>query len=381
VVEQVENQNQSHPNFLWCGRNVKVVDGSSVSMPDTEENQELYPQPEGQKKGCGFPVMRIVAIFSLATGILLASRKSNLGVSERALWHDMWDCYQENDVVLADRGFCSFADFWMLSKRKVDCVMRLHQKRGKRKGKGKGKSEGKIEDEIEIKGEGVKIIKKFNKNDWLVQWKKTGNCPKWLTKKEWQQLPQTITVRHVKVNIDIPGFRTRKVIVATTLLDNKKYSTQALAQLYRRRWLAELFLRDMKTTMRMEVLRCKTPNLVHKELTIFIIAYNLIRSLILQAALKKGIDPYCISVAGTIATIRQWAPILATLKHPKEKEALINSFLELLASDILPGRNSPQIHPRAIKRRPKNYQLLTKPRHEFREIPHRHKYRKNLAFS
>ena len=110
----------------------------------------------------------------------------------------------------------------------------------------------------------------------------------------------------------------------------------------------------MKTTMRMEVLRCKTPNLVHKELTIFIIAYNLIRSLILQAALKKGIDPYCISVAGTIATIRQWAPILATLKHPREKEAFINSFLELLASDILPGRNAPQIHPRAIKRRPKN---------------------------
>lgn len=372
VVEQIENQPQSNPNFLWCGRHVKVVDGSSVSMPDTEENQELYPQPKGQKQGCGFPVMRIVATFSLATGILIASRRGSLNVHERTLWHQMWDCYEENDVVVADRGFCSFADFWMLSKKKVDSVMRLHQQRGKKKGKGA---------EEAGEGKGVKIIKKFNKNDYLVQWKKTGKHPRWLTPKEWQEVPETITVRHVKINIDIPGFRTRKIIVATTLLDNIRYPMEALAELYRRRWLAELFLRDMKTTMRMDVLRCKTPELVHKEFTIFIIAYNLIRSLILQAALEKGIDPYRISVAGAIATIRQWAPILATRQSLEEKEACFNLFLKLLASDTLPERTEPQIHPRAIKRRPKNYQLLTKPRHEFQEIPHRHKYRKNLALS
>ncbi len=341
-------------------------------MPDTEGNQKCYPQSKSQKKGCGFPLMRIVVMFSLATGILIASRKANMNVHERTLWHGMWDCYEKNDVALADRGFCSFADFWMLSQMNVDSVMRLHQRRGKKKG-GKGE-EGE-------QGEGVKIIKKLNKNDWLVQWKKTYKSPTWLSQKQRQQLPKTIMVRHVKVNIDIPGFRTRKVIVATTLLDNKKYPLEALAELYRRRWLAELFFRDMKITMRMEVLRCKTPDLIHKEFTIFIIAYNLIRSLILEAALKKGIDPYRISVAGTISTIRQWAPILATLKLREEKEACMNAFLELLASDTLPERMAPQIHPRAKKRRPKNYQLLTKPRHEFREIPHRHKYRKDLAFS
>ena len=118
VVEQTERRIPS--TCLWYGKHVKVVDGSSVSMPDTEENQQLYPQPSGQKKGCGFPVMRIVAMFSLVTGVILACRKGSLHIHERTLWHDMWDCYQKDDVVLADCGFCSFADYYLLKEKGID---------------------------------------------------------------------------------------------------------------------------------------------------------------------------------------------------------------------------------------------------------------------
>lgn len=360
VNRQVRNRqrDQIDSKHLWYGRPVKVVDGTSVSMPDTEENQKLYPQPKGQKKGCGFPVMKIVVSFCLATGILLSCRKGNLNRHERMLWHEMWDDYEAGDVVLADCGFCSFADYWMLSQRGIDCVMRLHQARKEKK-----------------------IIKIFNKNDYLVQWEKSQKPPKWITKEQWKKLPNQMIVRHVKIKVDIPGFRTKNIVVATTLLDEKKYPAEALAELYRRRWLAEIFIRDIKITMRMDILRCKTPQMVHKELSLFIIAYNLIRSLIWEAALEKNIDPYTISLAGTIATLRQWAPILATIKDPEEQRILINRILELIASDLLPKRRKPRIHPRAVKRRPKTYQLMTKPRNQFKEIPHRHKYRKNVALS
>ncbi len=328
-------------------------------MPDTEANQNLYPQPSGQKQGCGFPVMRIVAMFSLATGLVLAWCKSHLGVHERILWHQMWDNYRAGDVVLADRGYCSLADYWLLSQRGVDCVMRLHQRR-----------------------KAKKIVKRLGRNDYLVQWQKSKKAPKWLTPEQWKHIPDSMTVRQVKVNVDIPGFRTRSIVLATTLLDNKKYPPQALADLYRRRWLAELFLRDLKTTMRMNVVHCKTPEMVHKELTIFIIAYNLIRSMIWKAALKKGIDPYHISFAGALATIRQWAPLLPMIKNQKEKSQFINAILEVMASGIIPIRKKTRREPRAIKRRQNaSYQLLTIPRNQFMEIPHRHSYRKNLSLT
>ena len=184
-------------------------------------------------------------------------------------------------------------------------------------------------------------------------------------------------VRHVRVKVDIPGFRTKNFIVATTLLDEKKYPPEALAELYRRRWVAEIFIRDIKITMGMDILRCKTPEMVHKELSLFIIAYNLIRCLIWQAALTKNIDPYRISLAGAIATIRQWTPILATIENNKERKILIKRMIEFIAAGLLPIRWETRLYARAVKRRPKNFQLMTKERRLFKEIPHRHKYKVN----
>ena len=355
VIEQ--QQNRLTAQHLWCERHVKVVDGSSLSMPDTKANQELYPQPRGQKKGCGFPIMRFTAMFSLATGLMLDYRKSSLQKHEVISWHDMWDGYEDGDVVLGDRAFCSFAAYWLLSKRNVDCVMRLHQTRKENK-----------------------IVKKYNKNDYLVQWKKgtKSSKPKWMNLEQWEQMPDQMTVRYVKVKVDVPAFRTKVYTVATTLLDKDSYPAHQLAELYRRRWMAELFLRDIKTTMRMGILRCKTPEMIHRELTVFIIAYNFIRSLIWEAAMKQGIDPYRISFKGAIAAIRQWAPIIAMIKHKKKKEQAIDALIEIVAADKIPTRKKQRREPRAIKRRQNsNYQLLTKPRKNFMEIPHRHSYTKD----
>lgn len=351
-----QNQDQLKSKDLWFGRHVKVVDGSSASMPDTPQNQKLYPQPSGQAEGCGFPVIKFVVSFSLATGVLLDYGKSRLNVHDKILWQKIWNSYQEGDVVLGDRGFCGFADFWLLSKKKIDSVMRLHQARKK-----------------------IRIIKEFDKNDYIVEWEKgkLGEKPEWVTAELWQQMPGKMMVRYVVRNIDIPGFRTEKIILATTLLDPTAYPADAIAELYRRRWMVELFLRDIKTTMRMDVLRCQTPELIQKELTVFFIAYNLIRSLIWQAASKKGIDPYRISFTAAVAFIRQWVVILTAIKNNKQKKKFINTLFELLAKQIIPPGKKYRREPRAIKRRRRNsYQLLTKPRNLFTEIPHREGYKK-----
>lgn len=269
-------------------------------MPDSKENQKIYPQPYGQKIGCGFPVMRIVALFSLHTGAWLNTGYDSLKVHESMIWKRMIKQLDTGDVILADRAYCSFATYHQLMELNVDSVMRLHQRRSK----------------------GVKLIKKMGKNDSIVEWKKVKSNPNWITKHEWNQFPPYLRVRYVKINITRNGFRTKNITVATTLLDSKKYPKKEIAELYRKRWSAELFLRDLKTSMHMEMLRCKSPELVHKELHVFMIAYNLIRALMLEAALKNNINPLRISYTGAIYTIRQWAPLIISFKNIKEKKTL-----------------------------------------------------------
>jgi hypothetical protein len=303
VIKSFENTvSQCH---LWLGKRVYIVDGSSVSMPDTKKNQSHYPQPKAQKKGCGFPVMRIVALFSLATGALITFKNGSLNNHERTLWHAMDEEFESGDVLLADRGFCSFADFYKLLQKGVDSVMRLHQRRSKR----------------------LTILKKLGKDDWLVEWEKSEICPTWLSREEWQNIPSSLIVRHVRIHVNIHGFRSKNIILATTLLDYKTFSKEALRDLYLKRWRAEIFLRDLKTSMRMAVLRCKTPELIYKELTIFMIAYNCVRALIWESAMKKNIDPYRISFKGTFETIIHWAATITFLTKSTQKKTLLASSL------------------------------------------------------
>lgn len=344
---------------LWCGRRVKVVDGSSVSMPDTPENQETYPQPKTQKPGCGFPVMRIVGVFSLATGVLLDVAKSALSVDERTLFRTLWDVFEPGDVALADCGFCSFADFFYLKQRGVDPVMRNHQRRKK----------------------GVTQLKRLGKNDRLVAWHKTPVHlrPKWVGKPQWLAMTDRLTVRELTVRVNVPGFRTKTVVIVTTLLDDKAFPARAFAQLYRRRWAVELYLRHIKTTMGMDILRCKTPDMVEKELWMHVIAYNLVRAIMLEAATTYAVRLERLSFKGTIATLRQWAPTLAQAQSdPQQSAPLYRLMLYYIAADPVPHRPD-RIEPRAKKRRPKNYPLLTKPRRIFKEILHRNRYRKDKS--
>lgn len=338
----------------WYGRKVKVVDGSSVSMPDTAKNQARYPQPSTQKPGCGFPVMRIVAVFSLGTGVLLDLAKGALSVHERTLFRQVWDLFEPGDVVLADCGFCSYADFYFLGQRQVDCVMRNHQRR-------------KV---------GIRLVKRLGKGDRLIHWFKMKSCPKWLTHEQWQAVPTTLLVRELTFTVDVPGFRSQTIVLATTLLNPKQLDKHAFAQLYRRRWMAELFLRDIKITMGMDVLRCKTPDMVHKELWMHMLAYNLIRALMLKAAAQHGLSPFRVSFKGTVATVRQWAPLMAAADlDTTRRHTMTQALLACIARDPLPQRSN-RTEPRARKRRPKNYQLLNKPRRQFNEIQHRNRYEK-----
>ena len=346
----------AHEKRMGLGRPVRVVDGSSCSMPDTPANQAKYPQPRRQKPGCGFPVMRFVALFSLATGAILGTAQGPLSDHERTLWRRLWDRLKRGDIALADRGFCSFADYCLLLRRGVDCVMRLHARRSK----------------------GVRKIKRLAKNDWLVEWVKTKIRPKWMETEQWEKLPATLRVRHVKISVTIPGFRTTTLIIATTLLDANAYPAEALADLYRRRWSIELFLRDIKITMGMDVLRCKTPALIQKEFTMHLIAYNLVRALMLEAATRHTKDLFRLSLAGAIAAVRQWAPSFIGLRSRATRRAHLDAFFYALATDTVPHRPD-RTEPRARKRRPKNYQLLNKPRAIFKEIPHRNRYEKALS--
>lgn len=343
------------PHSLWFGRAVKVVDGSGLSMPDTPGNQRLYPQPKGTKPGCGFPVMRIVVLFCLGTGVLIALAKGSLAVGERALFRSLWHRLEPRDVVLADRGFCGYAEFFFLLRRGVDCVMRNHQRRSV----------------------GRTVVKSLGPGDRLILWLKSKAVPRWPDKATWRGLPDTLTLREITFRVAFRGFRTDTITVVTTLLDPQRFPTIAFADLYRRRWNAELFLRDIKTTMGMDILRCKTPGMVHKELAIYQIAYNLVRLTLLEAARKHQAPVERLSFKGALSTIRSWTPLFAAAGEPK-RHKLWAALLDSLADNPLPYRPN-RVEPRARKRRPKNYQLLNKPRRLFKEILHRNKYTKVLS--
>lgn len=336
---------------LFWGRRVLVVDGSSLSMPDTEANQKAWPQPSAQKPGCGFPVMRFLAVFSLSTGVWRTLIPSPLSTGERSLFHAAWERLEPNTIALCDAGFCSYADYVLLRRRQVDCVMHNHQRRKK----------------------GLRELKRFGKHDRLVAWFKGPMRPAWLTKEQWDELPETFCVREITVHIDEPGFRTETVVIATTLLDPKKYPADEIAELYRRRWAVELYLRDIKIAMGMDVLRCKTPAMVQKELWMHVLAYNLVRALMLEAAQGHRAPLERISFKGTCDAIRNWAPVLAAVPKAKRTTFFV-TLLRCIARAIVPYRPN-RSEPRAKKRRPKNYQRLTQPRHIFKECPHRAKYK------
>ena len=329
--------------WLWKSRRVCVYDGSSVSMPDTAENQRAYPQPIVQKPGLGFPLARIAAVFSLACGAVLdlgICRYAGKGQSELGMLRTLWNVFRPGDVMLADRLMCTWTEMVMLKQRGVDCVCRLtsHRKADFRRGK------------------------RLGKDDHVVKWFKPAK-PRSIDRKTYDALPEFLMIRECRVRIEQPGFRVQTLVVATTLLDAIEFTRDDLTQLYRARWHAELDLRSLKQTLQMDVLRCKTPELVRKELWTHILAYNLIRTIMAQAATKHGIEPRTISFKGAVQTLEAFQPVIALQgEHNTAFRRIVYDYL-LDAIVIHRVADRPdRYEPRRKKRRPKPYDRLMKPR-------------------
>lgn len=335
------------PELLWHGRRVRVVDGSSCSMPDTPELQTEFGQPDAQKQGCGFPVARMVVLFCWATGAVLDVVIGAYRSSELTLVGQLWGRLKERDIVLADRFYCTYVVVAELLRRGCDAVFRLHGARSRTMDFRKGKCLG--------------------RQDRLMTWDRPMIRPRGLSHKQWMSLPEHLTVRVIRFCPQIPGFRSRTIMVATTLVDAVAYPLEEIARLYGDRWTVELRLRDVQTTLQMHILRGKSADIIRKEILMHLVAYNLIRALMWQAARQHGQFLHRLSFAGTVARVNAIAPYLWFHARTRRARVVYSLLLEWIARDKLPDRPH-RIEPRAVKRRPKKYTRLNRPRHELQQI-------------
>lgn len=328
--------------WLWMEeRTVHLVDGTTLTMPDTSTNQEAYPQSSTQGEGLGFPILRMLLLLSLATGMatgMALAPCQGKETGEMALLRQLLDRLEAGDVVLGDRYFCSYFMICLLQELGVDVVTRLHQKRTADFRRGKRLAAG----------------------DHIVEWERPDR-PEWMDQETYHRMPASIEVREVEVKVPPrKGFRPDVLVVVTTLLDGAKYTRDDLAQLYRRRWLAELDIRAIKCSMGLDVLRCKSPEMVRTEIWVCLLAYNLIRQTLLQSALAADTSPRQLSFTAALQKIAAGFEIALVLSE-ETASVLIETNQEHLAQHRV-GHRPDRVEPRANKRRPKVLALLNKPR-------------------
>lgn len=330
--------------WLWRGRKVKVVDGTTLSMPDTPANQAAYPQHNAQRPGLGFPILRVVVLFGLACGAVVEAvigRYQGKQSGENSLLRQMHEGLEAGDVLLGDCCFCSYFDLARHQARGIDAVVRLHQRR--RVDFRRGRRLGKL--------------------DHVVGWARPDR-PDWMGEAAYARVPERLRLRELRVRVAQPGFRTDVYVVVTTLLEAAAYPAAALAELYRARWQAELHLRSLKVVLGMDVLRCQTPEMVRKEIWVHLLAYNLLRAVLAQAAQAHGAEPAQLSFKGALQTVLAFAELLAEAA-PEQLEALHAALLAAVARHRV-GDRPDRVEPRAQKRRPKHYTFLSKPRQQAR---------------
>ncbi len=334
---------QAQSDWLWKDRRVYLFDGSTVSMPDTAENQDAYPQHDSQKPGLGFPLARIAAIFSLSCGAIIdlgICRYAGKGQGEISVFRTLWDFFRPGDVVLTDRLMCTWRELLTLQQRGVDSVSQLQA----------------------MRKANFKRGQRLGKEDHIVHW------PRPLIRSlSWQaqkMLPEFLTVRECRIHIEQAGFRSKAIVVVTTLLDAEEFTKEDLAALYRARWNAELDLRSVKQTLQMDILRCKTPELVRKEIWTHVLAYNLLRTMMAQAASKHDIQPRTISFKGALQFLEEFQRLIDYQGHRGRafRMTLYQQLLDCIASQRVADRPD-RFEPRLLKRRPKHFAFLRKPRH------------------
>lgn len=332
-------QHQVPPTGLLNGRPIKIADGTTVSMPDTPENQKAYPQQPGQKKGLGFPIMRLVGLISLSCGTVLdvaMARYSGKRTGETSLLRQLLDQLQAGDVLLADAMFSNYWTIALLFGCGVDIVSHHDNKRKLDFHKGR----------------------RLGRYDHVVDWHRPKR-PSWMSQHLYQSLPESLSIRELRMEVRQKGFRCRHLLLSTTLLDAQLYSREEVATAFRARWHAELDLRSIKQVMQMDVLRCKSPAMVRKEIWMHLLAYNLIRKLMAQAAMAAGLCPRDISFKGTLQTLLAFA--VAGWSCPDRRNELYTAVLRAVATHRVNDRPD-RIEPRAVKRRPKKLVYLNEPR-------------------
>jgi Transposase DDE domain len=328
----------------WLGRRVLIADATTVTTPDTPVLQSLWPQPSVQQPGCGFPMIKLLGLMDLATGMILQLSVFCLRVHEMSQAAAMTAALRVGDVLLADRGFCSFAHLALLALKQIDAVFRMHQKQivdfkvnrphqrgGKRYRRGVPTS---------------RFVRRLGTEDQIVEWIKPADKPQWMAQRDYDRLPDTLLVRELRYVISARGRRTRCVTIATTLLDAMRYPKARIAELYGMRWEIETNFRHLKSTMKMDQLKCKTPEGVLKELLVFMLIYNLVRCAMAAQGARQQADPNRISLLDTLRWLcsRNTATPTRLVQNPPRS-----------------GRHCARVK----KRRPKEYDLMTKPRSHY----------------
>ena len=330
--------------WLWHGRHVRLVDGTTVSMPDTPANQAEYPQNRQQREGLGFPIARVVVLLSLASGMLTGMAMGPYAgkeTGESALLRSLLGRFKRGDILLADRYYCSYFMIALLQERGIDFVVRLHQRRPVNFRRGRH----------------------LGKEDHVITWDRPPR-PQWMDPQTYDRIPLSMEVREIRVRVRQPGFRVDSFVVVTTLTDAKEYPKEDIASLYHCRWLAELDIRAIKITMGMDILRCKTPEMVRKEMWTCLLAYNLIRQTLLQSAQKAGVSPRSLSFTAAMQSIAaSW--LVSVLSDDALAALLIDAALASVAEHVV-GNRPGRVEPRAVKRRPKEHALLMQPRDQAR---------------
>jgi putative transposase len=331
-------------DWLWKGKHVQLVDGSTSRLPDTEENQKDFPQPKTQKKGLGTPLIRWVVLVGLATAAVQGfayGPYAGKETGETALFRQLLDQLQRGDIVLADRYYCSYFLAALLLSHGIDVVTRLHSRRQYDFQQGERLGEG----------------------DHIVVWYRPAR-PDWMSEEMYALLPETIRMREIIRRLDQPGYRVKELVIATSLLDAQEYEADEIVELYSKRWHVELDIRSLKVTLGMSDLRCKTPFMVEREIWAHIMGYNLIRKVGAQVAQQMKVSPRSVSFkAVKQAILGGWEP--ATRLQGADYVRVQKVMLKMLRKQKV-GHRPGRCEPRAVKARPKPHKLLTEPRQEAR---------------
>jgi hypothetical protein len=332
---------------LWHGHRLWLTDGTGFSMPDTPELEAYFGQPSAQKAGCGFPVASVLALCDASTGLVVDVLPRPLRVHDMSGIVYLHEQLCPGDVLVGDRAFCSYAHLALLLSRGLHGVFRQHPRS---KVNFRKFATGKKRPQTpRSRRPSWQVVKKLARFDEWVDFAKPKRCPDWMSPQQYQLLPDTLRARVLRYAVRRRGYRTRRVTLVTTLLDRNQYPAEELAQLYGGRWAVELNFRHLKTTMQMDVLHCETVQGVLKELWMFLLVYNLVRMVMLEAARRQHVPVDRIAFVDAL----RW------LAHAQPGTDLP----DLVVNPSRPGR----IEPRVRKRRPKPYPLMTRPRNELRK--------------